>query len=104
MTSSKRASAVPDVPTVAESGYPGYEAIQWFGLAVPAGTPRPLVNQLRQEFVRILALDDVKSALAKQGFEGAGSTPEEFGAFIKAELAKWSKIFRELGLQIEQVR
>jgi tripartite-type tricarboxylate transporter receptor subunit TctC len=104
VTSSKRASAVPDVPTVAESGYPGYEAVQWFGIAVPAGTPRPLIDKLRQEFVRILPLDDVKAALARQGFEGVGSTPEEFGAYIKAELAKWSKLFTELGLQIEQIR
>ena len=54
--------------------------------------------------MRILTLDDVKAALAKQGFEGVGSTPEEFGAYIKSELVKWSKLFKELGLQIEQVR
>ena len=104
LTSSKRSSAVPDVPTIAESGFPGYEAVQWFGMAVPAGTPRPLIDKLRQEVVRILPLDDVKSAMARQGFEGVGSTPEEFGAYIKAELVKWSKIFKEIGLQIEQVR
>jgi tripartite-type tricarboxylate transporter receptor subunit TctC len=104
VTSAKRASAVPDVPTIAESGYPGYEAVQWFGLVVPAGTPRPLVEKLRQEVLRILALDDVKSALGKQGFDGAGSTPEAFGAYIKAELAKWSKLYKQIGLSIEQIR
>jgi len=104
VTSAKRSNAVPDVPTVSESGYPGYEAVQWFGMAAPAGTPRPLIDKLRQEVVRILPLDDVKAALAKQGLEGVGSTPEEFGAYIKAELAKWSKLFKELGMQIEQIR
>ena len=104
VTSAMRSSAVPDVPTVSESGYPGYEAVQWFGMATPAGTPRPIIDKLRQEVVRILPLDDVKAALAKQGFEGVGSTPEEFGAYIKAELAKWSKLFKELAMQIEQIR
>jgi tripartite-type tricarboxylate transporter receptor subunit TctC len=104
VTSATRSSAVPDVPTVSESGYPGYQAVQWFGMAAPAGTPRPIVDKLRQEVVRVLPLDDVKAALAKQGFEGVGSTPEEFGAYIKAELAKWSKLFKELAMQIEQIR
>ena len=104
VTTLKRVSAVPDVPTVAESGYPGYEVVNWFGLALPTGTPRPIIDKLRQEVVRILTLDDVKAALVKQGLEGVGSTPEEFGAYVRSEVAKWSKAFRELGLQPEQVR
>jgi tripartite-type tricarboxylate transporter receptor subunit TctC len=104
VTSAKRVSAVPDVPTIAESGYSGYEVVQWFGIAAPAGTPRVLVDKLREEVVRILAMDDTKAVLTRQGLEGVGSTPEEFGAYIRSELAKWSRAFKELGLQAEQVR
>jgi tripartite-type tricarboxylate transporter receptor subunit TctC len=104
VTTTKRVIAVPDVPTVAESGYPGYEAVQWFGLVVPAGTPRPIIDKLRQEVARIVVLEDVKAALTRQGFEGNGGTPEEFAAYIKAELAKWSKLFKEIGLQADQIR
>ena len=104
VTTLKRVSAVPDIPTVAESGYPGYEVINWFGLAVPTGTPRPIIDKLRQEVVRILTLDDVKAALVKQGLEGVGSTPEEFATYVKSEFIKWTKAFKELGLHADQVR
>jgi tripartite-type tricarboxylate transporter receptor subunit TctC len=104
VTTTKRVIAVPDVPTIAESGYPGYEAVQWFGLVVPAGTPRPIIDKLRNEVARIVVLEDVKAALTRQGFDGVGGTSEEFGDYIKAELAKWSKLFKEIGLQAEQIR
>lgn len=104
VTSAKRVGAVPDVPTISESGLPGYEVVQWFGIAGPAGTPSAIVTQLNHEVVRSLALPDVKELLDKQGLEPVGSTPGEFAAHIKAELAKWSKVFREAGLQGEQLR
>lgn len=104
VTSTKRVSTVPEVPTIAESGFPGYEVVQWFGIAAPAELPRALVTRINNDLVRLLALSEVRDALTKQGFEPVGSTPEEFAAYIKSELAKWSKVFKEVGLQGEQLR
>jgi len=104
VTSTKRVSTIPEIPTMIESGLPGYEVVQWFGVAAPAGLPRTLVTRFNQELVRILSHSDAREALIKQGLEPVGSTPEEFAAYIKAELAKWTRVFKEVGLQAEQLR
>ena len=103
-TSTKRLATIPEVPTIAESGFPGYEVVQWFGIAAPASLPRALVTRLNQEIITILSQPDTRAALFKQGLEPVGSTPEAFAAYIKSELAKWTRVFRETGLQGEQVR
>ncbi len=98
VTSLKRSRAAPEVPTVAESGYPGYEATGWNGVLVPAATPRAVVGRLNAELVALLQSEDVRERLfAQGGAEIAASTPEEFAAFIRTELAKWSKVAREAG-------
>lgn len=104
VTSTKRVSTVPEVPTIAESGFPGYEVVQWFGIAAPADVPRAIVTRVNNELVRLLALSEVRDALTKQGLEPVGSTPEEFAAYIKAELARWSKVFKDMGLRGAELR
>lgn len=98
-TSAKRLTVLPEVPTIAEAVIPGYEVVQWFGLAVPAGTPRPIVEKVSQAAVEALKASDVREALLKQGLEPVGSSATEFATFSKSELAKWTKIFKEIGLQ-----
>ena len=101
VTSAQRATALPDLPTVAESGVPGYEAIGWFGLLVPAGTPRALVERISRDANRVLADPDVRSRMLALGAEPSGDTPEEFARFIRADQAKWSQLMRERGISIE---
>ena len=94
VTSKMRAQAVPDVPTMAEAGYPGIECDNWYGVAAPAGTPSEIIVLLHREIVRILARPDTKEYLATLGLDSVGSTPEEFADFIKAEVEKWAKVVR----------
>ena len=101
VTSAKRAAGAPEIPTIAEGGVPGYEAVQWFGVLAPAGTPRAIVTRLHGEIVKVLSQADVKQHLSKDGAEPVGSTPEEFAAFIKAETAKWAKVVKDAGIQPE---
>jgi tripartite-type tricarboxylate transporter receptor subunit TctC len=101
VTSAKRAAGAPDIPTIAEAGLPGYEAVQWFGVLAPAGTPREIVTRLHGEIVRVLQVGDVRQRLVQDGAEPVGSTPEEFGAFIRAETAKWAKVARDIGIRPE---
>jgi tripartite-type tricarboxylate transporter receptor subunit TctC len=95
----KRIAAMPDVPTIAESALPGYEATQWFGLLAPAGTPRAIIERLHQEAVRALRLQDTRERFAVEGLDPVGSTPEEFGAYIGSELAKWGKVIKAAGIR-----
>jgi tripartite-type tricarboxylate transporter receptor subunit TctC len=104
VTSAKRMSAVPDVPTIAESGYPGYEVVQWLGIAAPAGTPQPLIEKVNRDVLAIIGSEELKPILAQQGLMAAGSTPAEFGAYVRTEIAKWTKTFKEIGLQADQIR
>lgn len=97
VTSGKRSPALPDVPTIAESGVPGYEATSWFGLLAPAGTPAPVIAKLNASILKALANPEVKKKLAEQGAEAAGEKPEQFAAFIVAETAKWGKVVKESG-------
>jgi tripartite-type tricarboxylate transporter receptor subunit TctC len=94
-----RFAAMPDVPSTAEAGYPALDANAWFGLFAPAKTPRPVIAKLNAEVVRALDQPDVKEILARQSAEPAPTTPEEFGAYVKAELQKWTKVVQDAGLQ-----
>jgi tripartite-type tricarboxylate transporter receptor subunit TctC len=101
VTTSKRSRLVPDLPTVAEAGLPGFEANNWYGIVVPAKTPRPIVDRLNKEFVAVLNTPDVKEILFKQGLDAAPSTPQEFGAYIKTETVKWAKVVKASGAKAE---
>jgi tripartite-type tricarboxylate transporter receptor subunit TctC len=94
-TGAIRSFAFPDVPTVAEQGFPGFSADAWYGLLAPARTPRPIVDKLHAEVVRIVKLPDAKERLANVGFEIVGSSPEEFSKLIRDEIPKWTKVVRE---------
>ena len=97
VTGAKRSPALADVPTIAEQGFPGVEATAWYGVLAPAGTPKPVVTRLHDETVRILKLPDVSQRLDALGFEIVGSTPEQFGAYIKSEIRKWEKVVKASG-------
>jgi tripartite-type tricarboxylate transporter receptor subunit TctC len=101
VTGSKRTLGAPEIPTIAESGVPGYEAVQWYGVLAPAATPRPIVQRLHDDIVRILQLPNVRELLVKDGGEPVGSTPEQFAAFIKAETVKWARVVKDAGIQQE---
>ena len=98
-TGSKRAALMPDVPTVAEAGYPGYEALNWYGFLAPRGTPREIIERLNKEIVRALAAPQVVAALHKTGTEPKSSTPEEFAAYIKREYDTWGRVVKEAGIK-----
>ena len=97
----KRLPQAPNVPTVAESGVPGYEAQVWQSVVVPAGTPRPIIAKLNAELTRIMKLPETQERLAASGLVPTSSTPEELGTFIRSETAKWGKIIKDIGLKIE---
>jgi len=97
----ERSAALPDVPTAAESGLPGFEAIQYYGLAAPAGTPRPIVDRINKELRAILTSDEMKKRLIADGSDPAPSTPEEYGDNIKREEGKWAALVQKLGLKLE---
>ena len=101
VTTSKRSASLPDVPTIAESGLPGFDAPAWNGVLVPARTPQSVVTKLHAELVKDLRLPDVLERIGALGFEPVGSTPQEFGEFLRSELAKWAKVAKELGAKAE---
>ncbi len=101
VTTAKRSPELPDVPTIAEAGVPGYEATSWFGMFAPAGTPAPVVAKLNATIVKVLAMPDIKKKLAEQGAEAAGETPEQFAAFIQKESVKWGKVVKESGASVD---
>ncbi len=101
VTGASRSSAVPDLPTIAESGIPGYKAEAWFGVFVPAETSKEIVTKLNTEIVKILQMPDVENRLANQGFESVSNTPEQFATYLKAEIEKWSKIVKDSGVRID---
>jgi len=101
VTTAKRTQALPEVPTISEAGVPGYESTQWFGILAPAGTPRPIIDRLNQEIVRIMQSPAVKQRLTNDGMEIVAGTPEQFGAHIKAETEKWAKVIKAMGLKSE---
>ena len=96
-----RSPSLPDVPTIAESGIPGFDWDQWYGLFAPAKTPRPIVNQISQELGRVLSLPDIKERLAVRGSVPKPSTPAEFDKFVRAETAKITKVIKDGGVKLE---
>ena len=98
----KRARALPDTPTIAESGFPGYEANSWNGIVAPAGTPRAIVESLNAAVVKVLQLPDVRDAMIADGAEPAYDTPEEFAAYLRSCHAKWAKVINTAGLKEKQ--
>jgi tripartite-type tricarboxylate transporter receptor subunit TctC len=101
VTSAQRALQIPDVPTIAESGVPGYDAATWFGLFAPRGTPAAAINRLHDEIVKVLRLPDVENGYLISGNMALTSRPEVFGAFIKSEIVKWGQVVREAKIQSE---
>ena len=101
VTSAKRFPLLPDLPTIAESGYPKFESLAWNGVLVPAGTPRAVIARLNSEINAILKLPDVVQKLNAAGFDLIGGTPEEFGALIKAESEKWAPVIKSAGVKID---
>src|SRR5262249_15356676 len=101
VTSEKRSSALPEVPTMAEAGLPDQEADTLQGVLVPAGTPQPIIDLLHREIVKIMGMPDVKEKLDALGFEPVANTPEQFAARIKNEIEKWSKVIREAHIQTQ---
>ena len=101
VTSARRSALAPDLPTIAESGLPGFESIQWYGLLAPAKTPSSILDKLNRNFVSVLTMPEVKERLFAQGYEVVGGTREQFGAFIKSEIAKWAKVVKEAGIRVE---
>ncbi|CAN1564105.1 PBP2_Bug27 domain containing protein [Burkholderiaceae bacterium] len=101
VTSAKRVAAMPEVPTVAESGFPGFEDYTWVGVFAPSKTPPEIVNFLNAEIGKILRTPDFQSKLAGVGFEPVGGTPKEAGDYLKSEITKWSKIIKETGTKVE---
>ncbi len=101
VTTARRSPELPDVPTIAEAGVPGYEAASWFGLLAPAATPAPIVAKLNAAIVKVLAQPDVKKKIKEQGAETYSETPEHFAAFILQETVKWGKVVRESGASVD---
>ena len=101
VTSAKRLAALPDIPTVAESGLPGYEYWSWMGICAPAGTPKEIILRLNTEISKILRTQEARDWFAEQGGEPIVESPEEFGAFIKTEYSRWGKLIREAGIKAE---
>jgi tripartite-type tricarboxylate transporter receptor subunit TctC len=99
VTTEKRSSLVPDLPTVAEAGLKGYEANNWNGFYVPAGTPRAIVNRLNKELAAALTAPDIKDFLFKQGLDAAPGTPEQFAKYMRSEYAKWTKVILAAGIE-----
>ena len=100
-TGSRRSFAFPDVPTVAEQGFPGFSADAWYGLLTTARTPQPIIDKLYGEVIRIMKLPEAKERMANVGFEIVASTPAEFARLIREEIPKWTKIVREAGIRAE---
>jgi tripartite-type tricarboxylate transporter receptor subunit TctC len=99
--SARRIALMPELPTIAEAGVPGYESSTWFGPLAPAKTPREIIVRLNAELMKILQRPDVRARFAADGVEALGSTPEEFGAYIKSEIERWGRVIRAAGVQPE---
>lgn len=100
VTGTKRVSMLPNTPTVAET-VPGYEVVNWFGMVAPAGTPRAAIARWRNEIVKVLNVPEIRDKLRALGTDPVGSTPEEFGSFMKAETVKWARVIKEANIRVE---
>ncbi|HTO47655.1 MAG TPA: tripartite tricarboxylate transporter substrate binding protein [Burkholderiales bacterium] len=101
VTGAQRSSVLPELPTVAESGIPGYEVSAWFGIFAPAGVPQPAVQRLNAEFVKALEQPDLRQRLASQGAEPLTSTPDEFAVYLRSEIDKWAKVVKAAGMKVD---
>jgi tripartite-type tricarboxylate transporter receptor subunit TctC len=101
VTGTARSPLLPEVPTVAESGLAGFDVVQWYGILAPAGTPPEIVARLHREIVAVMALPEIHQAVEQQGAEVKTSTPDAFGAYITAEIAKWTKLVAQTGIKLE---
>jgi tripartite-type tricarboxylate transporter receptor subunit TctC len=101
LTGTHRLAALPELPTIAESGLPGYDAASWYGILAPVKTVRPIVDKLNREIVTIVRLPELRERLAGDGAEAVGNSPEEFAAYIKREVARWAVVIREAGIRPE---
>jgi len=101
VTTPKRSSAYPEVPTLAESGLPGFDTSLWFGLIAPAATPKFIVNKIHDDVVAVLKLPDLRERIASQGGDIVGNTPDEFAAFIAAESAKYADVIKRAGVTLD---
>jgi tripartite-type tricarboxylate transporter receptor subunit TctC len=101
VTTAKRSSLLPELPTISEAGLAGFDANNWYGLVAPAKTPRAIIDQLNAEVTKILNMPDVRTTLFNQGLDPAPGTPEQFGAYIKSERAKWAKVIKASGAKAE---
>lgn len=101
ITSAVRSPIVPEIPTIAESGLPGYEAVQWYGALVPVQVPKDIIARLHGEITRVLQMPDVKERFAGDGADPVGNTPEEFGRYIRDETVKWARVARAAGIKPE---
>jgi tripartite-type tricarboxylate transporter receptor subunit TctC len=101
VTTTRRSSVLPEVPTIAESGLPGYELSPWFAVYMPAGTPRPIVDSMNAALREAMKLPEVKARFAAIGAEPIGSTPQQLEAHLAAEMAKWGKIIQDRGIRAD---
>jgi tripartite-type tricarboxylate transporter receptor subunit TctC len=101
LTSLRRSPVLPEVPTIAESAVPGYEAKNWYGMLAPAGVPKPIVAKLNKQINEILRAPDIAEAIAKQGADAEVGSSEEFGKYLQSEIAKWSKVIQAAGVQVQ---
>jgi tripartite-type tricarboxylate transporter receptor subunit TctC len=101
VTSARRSAVLPELPTIAESGVPGYDSASWFGMLAPAGTPTAITTRLQQETSRILQLPEIRKRFLDQGLDPVGNTQSEFAAFISAEITKWSKVVAASGAKVD---
>jgi len=101
ITSGKRFSTMPDIPTVAEQGLPGFESVSWSGVCAPGATPKPVIARLQTEVAKVLKMPDIRDRLLRDGIEPIGGTPEEFQAHIKREMQKWGKVVRDAKVTVQ---
>ncbi|TKW78360.1 MAG: tripartite tricarboxylate transporter substrate binding protein, partial [Bradyrhizobium icense] len=100
ITSAKRSALAPDLPTMAESGFPGFEAVPWFGLLAPAGTAKDIIDKVHGDTVKALGLPEVRKKFEELGLEPVGNTPAEFAAVIKKEMPEWAKVIKDAGIKL----
>jgi tripartite-type tricarboxylate transporter receptor subunit TctC len=101
-TGQTRSSVMPDVPTIAEAGLPGYEATIWLGIMAPAGTPKPIVDKLNAEINKVLSLPELNTQWAQQGAQPLTMTPAEFEAYLRKDIEKWAKVIETAGIKVQQ--
>jgi len=101
VSGARRSAAAPKLPTISESGVPGYEFTSWNGIHVPAGTPKPVITRIHAGLVKAVALPDVRERMAGLGMEVAGSTPDELGALVRSDIVKWGKVIKEAGVKVD---